>query len=1291
MKDSLVNNSEFSESAVSQNQSVGELDAAKTDIRAGLERWSHQMDLYTGPDALLDFNQIDYVHIDLTSSNPSGLAQLMMGRKTRLSTILRDKTKLEYGMQAARALRTKIYELEAHHGLDAGYLVAGTASWLSRDTYEDDGNISEKRFIAPVLLVPISITPHPTSDDFELRISGTAKLNPAMVRQLKKEFGVDLSKVDVVSLANSMSKLDPEPVIDRLRAVSGKIPGMMVESKYLISTFADLKVSTVELPDSAYTPLIQDVASLAFLGPNEKLIQPQITSSAVPVDEKDPADELLVLDADEAVSDIIDLAREGHSLVVTAAPGTSPLHSAVNVAANLIHQGKFVLVVGEKRSSLTEFNSLVNSIGMSELVFDVLQDAEPEELRESMVRAIVRNEQAAAPVLKDLHRELRETRAKLANHTASLKYTESRWGCSVYDSLQTLAALTEQQPTPATKVRFSRTTMDELVERQQVAEDLKRLAELSAFKPSTLYSPWRQAKLVSSTECEDALTLVRSLYRSAVSLQQQMRQLGRETGMREGTTIAEWDAQLNLLERLRETLTKFRAEVYDRPVTDLIAATAHGSWRREHGVEMSSIQRSRLRKAAKEYILPNVNLTDLHENLLIVQQEREEWISWAADPQEPSIPENLNQLRVSLTNLQNEISGLQIVLAESPEGNEFVNVPVDDVTRRLQALMDDERLLRSYPERMSLASKMKSLGLEEFMDDMLERQIEAENISAELELAWWQSALELMLASSEIEILDGDSLRQLESSFRAADTAHVAAGASRVVSSVSDLWKRRIAEDEHEAAYLKSQLRGHEFKFNELLENAPSMVSALYPLWVSSPFALTRKLPASTRFDAVILLDSESTPLAANLSAITRANQVIAFGDPHSGFPAPFMVCAVAHGAPLKTDSTIVSTFDALSQILPQRTLSVVEHAVDASSFEYINKNFYNDALVAYPWGEEYTHDTDSLTIEYLETKGKVSDNASMESLSVEVQRVAERVFEHAYKNPGQSLAVVTASVRHAQRVAEAVHHMMSLYPQLNSFFAPGAEPFRVVDLSRAAGLERDVIIFSLGVGKSHRGVASHSFGQLSGEHGQHYFVLGMTRARHLTKIISCVTPHDLDPDRLEYGAKDMYEVMQKYAADKELEEQRRKVQPITDKIPSNEFLKNSDIEAIDMGDWLLNDLVRRLSETGVQLQEPHHVGMSLIAQYNGESLMAGSTLSPRARKAGFGQTEEGLRLPLAAWSDGADDYAALSVRERTRLIPERLARTGWNIMTLWTIEVFSNPQSVVDRFCLYLGVEEES
>ncbi len=1262
-------------------------DTRNHSIEEGLDAWGKQMDLYTGPDALLDFNQVDYVHIDITDANPSGLAQLMMGRKTRLSTIIRDKSKLQSAMDAAQTLRSKIFELETHHGLSAGYFAAGTASWLSRSV-QKNGMMTEKRFIAPILLAPVSISVHPTSNDFEIKLTGAAQLNPAMVRQINKEYGINLENMDIAELANSMSKLDPEPVIDRMRTSVNHIPGMMIESKYLISTFADVKESTSELPDKALTPLVQNLAQLA-LEP-EDTMRPEVfvNNSALDVDHRDPENEMLVFDADAASQDVIDLATAGHSLVVTSASGTEPLETAANIAASLMSRGKSVLVVGEKSSTVEEFSGLIKSAGMQELTLDLLSESTPENLRDLMVRAIVRNEQVAEPNMRETFETLKETRERLANHTAALKFTESRWGCSVYDALQTLAALTAQEEAPATSIRFSREVLDNLTDRADVTEKLQKLADLAAFKPSTHLSAWKNAKLITTDECKAAHELVISLRDSMESLHRKMSALCAETGMRLGRTLEEWTEQLYLLERIGDTLTRFRVDVYDRPVTDLMAATASGSWRREHGVEMSSIQRSRLRKAAKEYILPGIHIGDLHETLQIIQSQREEWISWAEDPREPSVPAETMEIKSALRLLKLEFSGLEIVLEDSPEGNEFESIDVSIVLQRLMNLEADYRNLMTLPERDQLTAELKTQGLEALMSDLLERQVPRDLVGAELELAWWQSALEMMMSSQELEILDGATLRELEGKFRMADSAHIAAGAARLSAAIARNWNHKIAQDTEGSAYLKSQLTGHEFRFDQLLENAPGMATALYPLWITSPFALSRRISPQMRFDCAILLDAESSPMAANLPAITRADQVIALGDPHSGFPAPFMVSAVAKSAPVDTDHNIVSTYSALSKILPKRTLSLLkDRAVDPAVFAYLNEHFYDGKLRAYPWGEEISQTTPAFIAEYLDSTGKISDNSNLDSPEFEVQRVAQRVLEHAYKNPNQSLAVVTASPRHARRIAESVRSMLAQYPQMAPFFSGGREPFRVVDLARAGGMVRDVIIFSLGTGIGRQGAVNHQLGQLSEEHGRELLVLGLSRARHLTRFMACVQPKDLDPERLEYGARDLYNILRDHEA--YLERQGlEQTATITDKIPANEFLKNTDIEAIDMGDWLLNDMVRRLHDRGVKLRESEYDNISLVALSSEESLMAGSTLSPRQRKMGTGTPPLKVNLPLAAISDGSEEFARMSVRERSRLVPDRLSKTGWNYLTLWTIEVFSDPESVVDRMCLYLGIE---
>ena len=144
---------------------------------------------------------------------------------------------------------------------------------------------------------------------------------------------------------------------------------------------------------------------------------------------------------------------------------------------------------------------------------------------------------------------------------------------------------------------------------------------------------------------------------------------------------------------------------------------------------------------------------------------------------------------------------------------------------------------------------------------------------------------------------------------------------------------------------------------------------------------------------------------------------------------------------------------------------------------------------------------------------------------------MVDLVFEHARLHPRSSLAVITASERHAARVAQAIRMQMPNHPLLADFFAAGPESFRVVDVDRAAGLVRDRVIFSLGYGRTPHGRALHSFGPLSEPDGRAKFALAMTRAREHLHVITCFRPEDLDQDRLSYGARDFYELLDRELA----------------------------------------------------------------------------------------------------------------------------------------------------------------
>ncbi|MDO4253262.1 MAG: DUF4011 domain-containing protein [Rothia sp. (in: high G+C Gram-positive bacteria)] len=1242
-------------------------------IQAGLRYWQQELRNYTGPETLLYFEPQNWIHIDLSQANPSGLAQLLMGRRTRLSTILNNKTSFEAASQAAGALTQKIRELQSQHCIEAGYLAAGLAHWTSYKTPDQ----SQVQRLAPILLNPVTITAHPAGKDFDLRLHGTASLNPGLVRQLYRDYGLDLSSIKVGQLANSMAKLNPEPVIDAVRAATSSIADISIHSTYLTSTFADLATDKINLLQSQQTsPLLKQLALLP-----SKTARPKpapLTQEALPLDERPLETEILLYQADSAAQEIIDLASQGKSFTITAAPGTQGLKTACNIAATLISQGKSVLVLGEKEASIQEFTRLLAHKNLAHLVYNLLDKSKNQDQRQQLIQAIVNYEQTKEPNLQASQEELGQVRSKLAHHTASLTGQQEPWGCSIYDALQKLAALTRQEPAPTTAVRLNKQTLASLADRSQALEKLNRLAQLAAFQPATEYSAWRKAKLNDKSETEAAFQLVQNLTTLLGSLRNLMNSMSAKIGMRSGHTLREWSQQLDLLERMQETLTYFRVEVYDRPVTDLIAATATGSWRREHGVEMSSMQRSRLRKAAREYILPGVHLIDLYQNLLIVQAEREEWISWSDQPQEPVIPANLKQLRQDLGELEQEFSGLAYALEDSPEGNDFLNTDIDQLIGRLRRLTVDKDLLASLPERNKLIQQLESWGLADLLADLRQRQVKAEQVADELELAWWQSALELMLSSHGQQILDGNTLRDLEETFRQLDAAHQEASPARLQALLAKNWKERILADKGQASFLKDQLRAADFDFEEVLRQAPKLVTALLPLWLASPFSLSLPLAAQLSFDLLLILDSASTPLAASLPAISRAQQVISMGDPHSDFSQPFEVATANKPAASADTASLSSTHAVLEQLLAGRHLSLVlDRAVDPLVLDYLNSTFYGGGLRTYPWAEEANRAELALSFEPLAASSEEAGAGSGKaSLAREVDRVVEAVFEQARLHPHQSLAVITAESDHAQRISWQIQQQLEYYPHLQSFFkAEAAEPFRVRDLGSCQEIERDVVIFSLGVRAADMAAASRPWGLLSSSKGRAYFVQAVSRARHLTRLISAALPPDLDETGLSSGALDLYRLLRQL-------EQRQHQKP-----QEQQALNQAVISAaFDGEDWLLADVLQRLEDRGGRFWPQAGPGLAFTALSEREALLAGSIPSSRVRR--MGESGQGqVSFPLAAWTDGSASYARASVRERSRFVPDILRRTGWNYMTLWSVEVFSNPEAVTDRLALYLGL----
>src|SRR5690606_29861441 len=182
------------------------------------------------------------------------------------------------------------------------------------------------------------------------------------------------------------------------------------------------------------------------------------------------------------------------------------------------------------------------------------------------------------------------------------------------------------------------------------------------------------------------------------------------------------------------------------------------------------------------------------------------------------------------------------------------------------------------------------------------------------------------------------------------------------------------------------------------------------------------EVPDDADVDAVIIADAAALCLAEAAPALRRARQIVAFGDPVTQRPTPFEVSA----APIESEHDVPfdesSVFERLAELVQVTTLTRSYRAGGEDLAELVNDAFYGGELVSLPWAGSYLG-RGSLSVDYVEGGVGAPDpvTGAVESPDTEVARVVTLVVEHAVNRATESLMVVTASTRHADRVRAAV------------------------------------------------------------------------------------------------------------------------------------------------------------------------------------------------------------------------------------------------------------------------------
>ncbi len=1180
------------------------------------EGWWADIAELGGPSPLIHFQDRGENRIDISRGHPGGLARFLAGSPTLLANLIRDDVARRPATKAALRLLEHTARLMTTRGLASTALGIGLVEWQHEGV----------DYCGPLLLREVSL--RRKSGDVELTLQRSrVYLNPGLRRAFAEQLQVTLDSDAFVGLTDDGGAFKPNPALDRLRDLTAHRGDVAVSARLIISSFGEIQ-----------TPMLDDAKNLQHpiidaLGGNQNaqatLRDARHPVEITPPDTRSATQDRSILELDGEQDPIVANIVAGNSVAVTAGPGTGSLQTVVSALGALVADNKRVLVVSSLSESTAGLLDRLSDVGLGGMAARV---AHP---RKDLVAALSRSEKATKPSTGDVDSAWERLRKVILRYRSALSQKDPELRVSALDCFHTLGTLSLQENSPQTTARLESEALLALAEgRGQAAEMLARAATLGEFKYGPDDTPWYG---VEFRDLEDARASHERAKRLASDT---LKRLGEKIGpvleqtpLPAALTLAQISQFVHLLVDLRDTLDRFQPSVFDRSVRELITAT--GS--KEMSKDMPRIQRRRLRNLAKEHVRPGVHVGDLHESLVKIESQRELWNRFVDTGHQPSVPTGLADLHVLLQEVESDVQDLERVLQRSGAGHRLLDMLNQDLLSYVEKLAAESDILHSLEKRQDVSDQLAGWHLGPLVEDLATRHVEADDVAAELELAWWRGALEHILQREEA-LLGSDKavLERLEADFRLVDEAHYGGRAQSLAWQLAERWKLGLMDWPEEATALKTLLKSPEPTARELSEQAPHLVKALSPVWISTPYNV-HHLPETVRFDAVFVLDAGSVSVAETVGALRRAPQLVVVGDPVTHTPQPF---TLALRSPERTarESDAWHQESLLSrtrEVMPTFRLTTSHRSSGDDLAGIINDAFYGDTLSFVPWAGSFLGHP-SVAIDWVEDGHGMPDSRTglVEAVAAEVQTVVQHVMDHAMARSNESLMVLTPSSLHAQAVRDAVAAASAQKPESHAFFQKTRESFVVSTLEDAGGLTRDRVIFSLGYGRTPHGRVISDLGPLSEQGGDRLLAAAFTSARRHLRVVTSVHQDDLRDARLSANTRALGEVLALVSAPR---------------LPERD----------DDHDPLLVDLAKRLEVLGMTVELNYRGEIPLAARYGGYCIAVDTDVS----------------------------LMNTSVREALRMRPAALAASGWHHVKTHALELFSAPDEVAARIATLVGI----
>ncbi|MDO5049334.1 MAG: prevent-host-death family protein [Actinomycetaceae bacterium] len=1050
------------------------------DRRHAVSKWRKELDSITR--AFVDDPSRPL--LDLTYAHPGGMAQLFAERATRLSLLVREAGEAERARNTVRALMERARSVASAHGVASTHLAFGQASWNG-----EDGQMT-----SPMLLREVDIELDSAGEPI-IRLTGRLSVAPALVAAAQKT-GQELDTQAIAQSAHQAHGFSPAPALRHLtEALTGTLPGFKSEDALAIAQFLHpayvLQDELNDVDRLLESPFVAALAGDERAASRLKKDLPEPN----PFD-RDPWQERGIGDQLPEDLDSVEAVASGTNVMFDVAEGAEATAMVASIVADAAAEAKKVLVVAADRHRNDALWQYLDDAGLSHGVARVDGVTDPKSSLITTLESVFSDD---APFvdresIELMRTQLRRVREALASHTEELHRPFEQWGISAYDALQVLTDLTSTRPGPRTKVRFSAETLTNL---SRDSEDnakaaLRQAVDQGMFSKATSHDAWFGAVISSGEQVGPVLERINRLSRDSLpTLRVNMSSTAGQTGLNPATTFKEWDEQLRMLEGVREALDVFQPAIFERPIADMVIATASKQWRRDHGYPMKRRQRRHLVKSAKDMLRPGRYVEDLNEELRKVQHQRDVWRKHQAVDGWPKVPSNLEDMKAHAASVQEDLKKLDPHLATAH--GPLTRMDVGELSLLVDRLNADPSGARVLPERIEILKTLHKFGLDGLVKDLRQRNVPASLVEKELDLAWWASALGVMLTQvPNLGGFDPANLQSLIVDLQRLDREQV----DSLVAIASDKIRRhrvdQMARYFEEEAQLRTALNAGKLTHDlaQTMYASSKLTREMFPIAISTPVMVPSLIPLAQTVDLLVIEDVQQLPVAEIVPLLARARQVVVTADM----------------------SKASATVDALSPLMATARIKPVPVRVN----EYVGRLFnrYRVAHAGVP--VPVPRAGSKLSISYVDGRGMPAPGkAAVESSKEEVEAVTEMVIEHALLQPEKSLAVIALNTIHAERLREQLAATVAKSPALESFFnTDQAEPFVVIAPGDDTNLRRDRVILSVGYAKTPHGRVLHDFGAISQPEGLAQLVEVLGCAGEDLHIVASIHPGQFDRDR---------------------------------------------------------------------------------------------------------------------------------------------------------------------------------